>query len=199
MGDTTIEWTRSPDGSKGKTWNVLRGCSRKSEGCVNCYAETYANRFKGPGKPYEGLIAKGGQWNGQIKFVPGRLQDPLRWKKPHRIFVNSMSDLFHENVTDEWIDQIFAVMALSPQHTFQILTKRPERMLKYMTESAEISNGQLTKRHSRSAAFAEKQANVLRWSVLLQAVGGVEARYASLHRRERSIRNPLAKYRVSIF
>jgi protein gp37 len=126
-----IEWTDA-------TWNPIRGCSRVSEGCRNCYAETVANRFCGPGSAYEGVVqidanGKGlGKWNGQIKFVEKRLLDPLHWKQPRKIFVNSMSDLFHENVTDEMLDRIFAVMALCPQHTFQILTKRPERMLAYL-------------------------------------------------------------------
>lgn len=130
MGDkTNIEWTDS-------SWNPIRGCSRVSEGCMNCYAETIAKRFSGEGQPYEGLIAKGGQWNGNIMIVDHILDQPLRWKKPRKIFVNSTSDLFHENVTDEQIDRIFAVMALSPQHTFQVLTKRPERMLEYLTGHA---------------------------------------------------------------
>lgn len=140
MGDkSAIEWTDA-------TWNPLRGCSRVSEGCRNCYAERLAARFSGPGKPYEGLAKIGrvimtdGQkthttpfrWTGEVRFVEEALTLPLRWKKPRRIFVNSMSDLFHEKVPDEWIDRVFAVMALAPQHTFQILTKRPERMRTYM-------------------------------------------------------------------
>jgi protein gp37 len=129
--NTGIEWTDA-------TWNPIRGCSRVSEGCRNCYAETVANRFCGPGSPYEGVVQIGaggkgnGKWNGEIKFVEKHLLNPLRWKKPQRIFVNSMSDLFHEKATDEMLDRIFAVMALCPQHTFQVLTKRPERMVKYL-------------------------------------------------------------------
>lgn len=118
---TGIEWTDA-------TWNPLRGCSRVSEGCRHCYAEGVAKRFSGPGLPYEGLIAKGGQWNGAIKLVPELLDQPLRWRKPRRIFVNSMSDLFHENVPESYVQQVFAVMAKARQHTFQILTKRPDRM-----------------------------------------------------------------------
>lgn len=121
---TGIEWTD-------ETWNPIRGCSRVSPGCEHCYAEKVAKRFSGPGRPYEGLIAKGGQWNGQILLAEHKLADPLRWQSPRMIFVNSMSDLFHEKVPDEWIDQIFAVMALAQQHVFQCLTKRPERMLDY--------------------------------------------------------------------
>jgi protein gp37 len=122
--ETGISWTDS-------TWNPIRGCSRVSEGCRNCYAETVANRFCKPGSPYDGVVQIGadgkgtGKWNGQIRFVEKHLLDPLRWKNPRKIFVNSMSDLFHENVTDEMRDQIFAVIALCPQHDFQILTKRP--------------------------------------------------------------------------
>jgi protein gp37 len=152
---TNIEWTDS-------TWNCLRGCSRVSEGCRHCYAEKVAYRFSGAGQPYEGLVrinAKGErkpEWNGQVRFIEAHLLDPLKWgsvdmngadhvveaktyknfgTRPRRIFVNSMSDLFHENVSDEWIDKIFAVMALCPQHTFQILTKRPRRMLNWATKA----------------------------------------------------------------
>lgn len=126
MADKTkIEWTDA-------TWNPIRGCTRVSEGCRNCYAEGVARRFNGVGLAYEGLInITTGAWNGNIRFVEPHLLDPLKWKEPRRIFVNSMSDLFHENVTDEMRDKIFAVMAMAPQHAFQILTKRPERMLKY--------------------------------------------------------------------
>ncbi len=129
MGDKTgISWTDS-------TWNPIRGCSRVSAGCQNCYAEAVAARFNGPGKPYEGLTKKVGaenRWNGKITFVANLIDQPIRWKRPRRIFVNSMSDLFHENVDERWIDLIFGVMALSPRHTFQILTKRPERMQEYI-------------------------------------------------------------------
>jgi protein gp37 len=129
--NTGIEWTDA-------TWNPIRGCSRVSEGCRNCYAETVANRFCGPGSPYEGVVQIGaggkgnGKWNGEIKFVEKHLLNPLRWKKPQRIFVNSMSDLFHEKVTDEMLCRIFAVMAVANHHTFQILTKRPERMCAFL-------------------------------------------------------------------
>jgi protein gp37 len=90
-----------------------------------------ANRFKGAGQPYEGLIAKGGQWNGEIKLVPEKLAEPLHWRKPRMVFVNSMSDLFHENVPFTTIAQIFSVMSATTRHTFQILTKRPLRMLEF--------------------------------------------------------------------
>jgi protein gp37 len=129
MGDTNIQWAE-------KVWNPLRGCSRKSPGCLNCYAEAVAHRFSQPGQPYEGLthIVNGKPtWNGTIKFVEEHLMDPLRWRKPRRVFVNSMSDLFHENVSDEILDKIFAVMALAPIHKFIVLTKRAERMRAYLS------------------------------------------------------------------
>ena len=135
---TKIEWTQTvnKDGSitKGKSWNPVRGCSIVSKGCTNCYAMKQAHRFSGKGGLYEGLtkLTNGGPvWTGKIKLVPEFLDHPLHWKKPRKVFVNSMSDLFHEDVPDDFIDQVFAVMALCPQHTFQILTKRAERMKKW--------------------------------------------------------------------
>lgn len=120
-----------------ETWNPLRGCSRVSEGCRNCYAESVAGRFSGPGQPFEGLAKRvdgQGRWTGVIRLIEKKLSDPLRWKRPRRVFVNSMSDLFHETVTDDTLDQIFAVMALSRQHSFQVLTKRPQRMRAYLSD-----------------------------------------------------------------
>jgi protein gp37 len=127
MGDQTkggIAWTD-------ETWNPIRGCRRISAGCQNCYAETMASRFAGPGQPYEGL-AKDGRWTGKIALVEKHLCDPLRWRRPRRIFVNSMSDLFFEDLPDAQIDDVFAVMALARRHTFQVLTKRSRRMREYM-------------------------------------------------------------------
>lgn len=116
-----------------ETWNPIRGCSKVSAGCQHCYAETMAARFCGPGRPYEGLIEKG-QWNGKVRFVLERLADPFRWRRPRRIFVNAMSDLFHESLSFEQIDRIFGVMAACWDHTFQVLTKRPARMLEYLNQ-----------------------------------------------------------------
>src|SRR6185312_14280881 len=115
---SNIEWTDA-------TWNPVRGCTKVSPGCAHCYAETFAERWRGvKGHPYEQGF--------DLRLVPEKLTEPLRWKKPRRVFVNSMSDLFHEDVPDGFIDKVFAVMALCPQHTFQVLTKRPERMRHYM-------------------------------------------------------------------
>lgn len=133
MGKTTgIEWTDS-------TWNPVRGCSRVSEGCRNCYAESLAARFSAPGHPYHGLaIFKDGdpRWTGELRLIQNHLQDPLRWKEPRRIFVNSMSDLFHPRVTCDWLARIFDVMARAKQHTYQILTKRPVRMFEALQAAA---------------------------------------------------------------
>lgn len=134
MNKTTIAWTDS-------TWNPTRGCSRVSEGCRNCYAERVASRFSGPGMPYEGL-ARDGRWTGIVRLVEGKLDQPLRWQRPRRIFVNSMSDLFHESLPDDAIDRVFAVMALAP-HVFQVLTKRPERMRAYMQHRMQHRRDQL--------------------------------------------------------
>lgn len=128
---TSIEWTRGDDGSEGKTWNPTRGCSRVSPGCDNCYAMRVAHRFSGPGKPYDGLTRigkRGVDWSGRVRLVPEMLDVPLRWRKPRRVFVNSMSDLFHESLSNEEIAAVFGVMAACPQHTFQVLTKRAKRM-----------------------------------------------------------------------
>lgn len=134
MSDNSkIEWTDA-------TWNPVRGCSRLSPGCGGanhqggCYAEKIAARFSGPGQPFEGFAertAYGGRWTGKMALVDDMLRQPLHWRKPRRIFVNSMSDLFHKDLPDEAIDKVFAVMALAPQHTFQVLTKRADRMREY--------------------------------------------------------------------
>jgi protein gp37 len=131
-----IEWTDA-------TWNPVRGCTRVSPGCGGpyhqggCYAEKIAARFSDPGQPFHGIAKRtkhGGAWTGKLALIDDMLAVPLRWKKPRRIFVNSMSDLFHENLPDEAIDKVFAVMALCPQHTFQVLTKRAARMRAYFAE-----------------------------------------------------------------
>jgi protein gp37 len=105
-----------------------------------------AARFGGEGQAYEGLAYRNGSgahWTGKVRLVEAHLEDPLRWKRPRRIFVNSMSDLFHPLVLDQWIEKIFNVMYAAKQHTFQILTKRPERMLDWISRSAFLSNSPL--------------------------------------------------------
>jgi protein gp37 len=118
---STIEWTDA-------SWNPVTGCDEISPGCDHCYAKVFAERWRGvPGHAYEQGF--------DLKLWPERLELPLRWKKPKRIFVNSMSDLFHKDVPDSYIDRVFAVMTSTgaQHHTFQVLTKRPKRMARYVT------------------------------------------------------------------
>jgi len=131
--DGGIAWTD-------ETWGPIRGCSRVTKSCINCYAESIAKRFSGEGLAYEGLVRlskKDGSplgWNGVVKPVPKRLLDPLRWQRARKIFVNSMSDTFHENLPDSEIDKIMAVMGIARRHTYQSLTKRPQRMKEYLAD-----------------------------------------------------------------
>lgn len=115
MSDKTkIEWTDA-------TWNPMRGCTKISPGCTHCYAETFAERFRGvPGHPFE--------FGFDLRLIPEKLGDPIRWSQPKRIFVNSMSDLFHERVPDEYIEKVCRVMLAANWHTYQVLTKRADRM-----------------------------------------------------------------------
>ncbi len=135
MGDTEISWTHRP-GTRGRTWNPTQGCSRISAGCQHCYAERMAARFADDGWS-QGLInIKTRKWNGVVRLAAHKLADPLRWRQPSTIFVNSMSDLFHENLTNEQIAAVFGVMAAAPQHTFQVLTKRAKRMREWFEWAA---------------------------------------------------------------
>ncbi|HAN19652.1 MAG: hypothetical protein A2X13_14570 [Bacteroidetes bacterium GWC2_33_15] len=142
---TKIEWTN-------ETWNPIIGCSKISEGCKNCYAEKMANRLaymaiKQSNSDFLNingigaytLVTLDGKWNGKTKLVPSAFKKPLEWKKPRMIFICSMGDLFHEYVPFEWIDAVFAITQKCMHHTFQVLTKRPERMLEYF-KSRGITN-----------------------------------------------------------
>lgn len=127
---TKIEWTDA-------TWNPITGCSVVSPGCTNCYAMKLAGTRLKHHPTRAGLTSDskaGPVWNGQVRFNEGMLLDPLRWKRPRMIFVCAHGDLFAEGVPEQWIDQVFAVMAQAQQHTFQVLTKRPERMRFYLIE-----------------------------------------------------------------
>jgi protein gp37 len=119
---TKIEWVQNQDGTKGETWNPISGCTKISEGCRNCYAERMARRLAGrygyPEQPH----------HFDVTFHKDKLDQPLHWKKPKMIFVCSMGDLFHDDVKEEEIMKVFDAMCDAPQHTYQILTKRPERM-----------------------------------------------------------------------
>lgn len=118
-GNSTIEWTDA-------TWNPTRGCTKVSPGCKHCYASTFAERFRGvDGHPYEDGF--------DPRMVPAQLALPLVWRKPKRVFVNSMSDLFMDEVADEYLEAVFGVMQAAGHHTFQVLTKRAERMRAFMS------------------------------------------------------------------
>ncbi|MBC9034682.1 DUF5131 family protein [Sphingomonas sp. JC676] len=136
-GNSSIEWTDV-------TWNPVAGCNIASAGCSNCYAMRMAARLQAMGHPkYEGTTRKSGSrtvWTGRVNVDHSSLNDPVGWKRGKRIFVNSMSDLFHEDVPDAFITAVWATMKLCPQHQFQVLTKRPDRM---------------------AAMFAEKQLPIL--------------------------------------
>lgn len=115
MQESAIEWTEV-------TWNPVTGCDQVSPGCAHCYAKTFAERWVGiPGHHYEQGFA--------LRLWPERLEQPMRWRRPRMIFVNSMSDLFHEDIPDEYVIRVFETMAAASHHTFQVLTKRHERLL----------------------------------------------------------------------
>jgi protein gp37 len=120
-----IAWTN-------ETWNVTTGCSKVTAGCANCYAVTAATRCAHI-PAYEGLVA-GGEWTGRVNLLYDRLAKPLQQTRPRRIFVDSTSDPFHPAVPDEFLVEVLAVMACCPQHTFQVLTKRPRRMAAFFAQ-----------------------------------------------------------------
>src|ERR1700687_950940 len=126
--NSAIEWTDA-------TWNPVRGCTKISPGCAHCYAETFAERFRGvKGHPYEQGFA--------LRLVPGKLGEPLRWRKPKMIFVNSMSDLLHEGGPEEYIAAVARVMVAAKWHTYQVLTKRSERMRKLLNTTLSFAANQ---------------------------------------------------------
>src|SRR5579859_5276802 len=116
--NSTIEWTDA-------TWNPIRGCTKISPGCTHCYAEVFAERFRGvPGHPYEQGF--------DLRLVPEKIFEPLQWTGSRMVFVNSMSDLFHKDVPDAYIQKVAAVMQKANWHIFQILTKRADRMVEML-------------------------------------------------------------------
>lgn len=132
MGKSKIEWTNA-------VWNPLRGCRRISPGCGGpdgggCYAERVAARFSAKGLPFHGyaeMTTSGPRWTGKVDLIPEKLHEPMSWKVGKRIFVNSMSDIWHEDVSFTAVDEIFNIMLRCPQHTFLVLTKRARRMEEY--------------------------------------------------------------------
>lgn len=133
MADTSIEWTDA-------TWNPVAGCAIITPGCTNCYAMRMAARLEAMSvQKYAGLTRKSGGryiWTGRIALDEASLEVPKRWRKPRKIFVNSMSDLFHPDVPEDFIGRVWLAMAATPQHVFQILTKRPERMREVLARIA---------------------------------------------------------------
>ncbi len=172
MSKTKIAWTE-------EVWNPVVGCTKVSEGCKFCYAEKMAKRLACMGaaqkkgkfsdtplwKKYSGLVRwdeKGG-WNGEVFCDESALEIPLHWKKPRKVFVCSMSDLFHKDVPFEFIDKVMAVIALCPQHTFQILTKRPERMAEYFDQAYHTEYG--TEHIGEAIEAITDEPDPLNWSV----------------------------------
>ena len=164
-----IEWTD-------RTWNPVRGCSRVSEGCRNCYAERFAARFSKPGEPFYDFVSQpitarierdltgnAARWTGKVALVPDKLDEPLRWRKPCRVFVNSMSDLFHEGLPDDDIAAVFGVMAAAPSHTFQLLTKRSKRMLRFLSQRDQWSTFKAAARRHGVAA-TKSVPEIVDWS-----------------------------------
>ncbi len=208
-----IEWTDA-------TWNPVRGCTKVSSGCAHCYAEVFAERFRGvPGHPYEQGF--------DLRLVPEKLADPLRWSTSRMIFVNSMSDMFHEDVPDDYIVAIAEVMRVADWHTFQILTKRAVRMkemlrgkLKSIAKKSHIWWG-VSVENKKQGIPRIKQLRVARVAVpflsiepLLEdlgevdisgmawaIVGGESGRGARPMRKTwvRNIRRQCRKYRVPFF
>lgn len=132
MADTSIEWTDA-------TWNPVAGCTILTAGCTNCYAMRMAARLEAMGvDKYQGLTRKSGgraKWTGKIRLDEGSLSTPKTWRQPRKVFVNSMSDLFHPDVPVDFIARVWGVMAECDRHVFQILTKRPERMAELLNRS----------------------------------------------------------------
>jgi len=131
---TKIEWCKNKDGSQGKTWNPVTGCAKISPGCQNCYAERMAKRLRGRcGYDAENPF--------KVTLHPDRLEEPMRWRKPSMIFVCSMGDLFHKDVPDDYIHQVYDAMEAAKQHTFIVCTKRPERMIPVLYETYYLGGG----------------------------------------------------------
>lgn len=135
MADTSIEWTDA-------TWNPVAGCTIMSAGCTNCYAMRMAARLEAMGvDKYRGLTRKSGgraKWTGVLRLDEGALSVPEKWSKPRNVFVNSMSDLFHPEVPSDFIGRVWEVMKRTPRHTYQILTKRPDRMADVLSSGFDV-------------------------------------------------------------
>ncbi len=178
-GSSDIEWTDA-------TWNPVAGCRIVTAGCTNCYAMRMAARLEAMRVPlYSGTTRKSGAkyvWTGKINLNPKVLGQPARWKKPRRIFVNSMSDLFQVGVPEEFLLKVWAAMAAAPQHQFQILTKRPDRMADFTSRKdvpvlsnawlgTSIENAEVTKERLRELRRAKAAVKFVSFEPLLGPVG----------------------------
>ena len=171
---TAIGWTDA-------TWNPLRGCSKISTGCQNCYAERIAAAWAKPGQSYEGTVTPRGLWNGRVRIVDTVMFKPLGWREPRNVFVNSMSDLFHEAVPRADLDRVVAVMAGCPQHWFQALTKRATRMREYLNDPATEANVRLAvAAMGLDATFDWPLQNVI-WGVSIEDQRAAESRLPDLN------------------
>lgn len=162
---TKIEWSDA-------TWNIVTGCSVVSPGCTNCYAMHLAGTRLQHHPSRAGLTKQskaGPVWTGEVRLNEKWLTQPLRWKRPRMIFVCAHGDLFHESVPDAWIDRVFAVMALAPRHTFQVLTKRAKRMRRYFegepaqTRRSIVNNTCFAISQALGAKFTDEQCRVREW------------------------------------
>ncbi len=161
MSESKISWTDT-------TWEIVLGCTRVSAGCQHCYAERLTHRFsQNPvfKNKYDGLIkigTNGPAWNGTVRVLHDELMKPLSWKKPRKVFVCSRSDLFHKDVPFDFIAAVFGVMAATPQHTYQILTKRPERMAEFFAQVKNVALSPAAQNWLRDSRRPEHA-----WEVLL--------------------------------
>jgi protein gp37 len=175
MSDKTpIEWTDA-------TWNPVTGCTKVSPGCQHCYAERLAGRLQAMGNPrYEHGF--------DLTLHPDKLDQPLGWRQPRHIFVNSMSDLFHENVPDEFIRRVFDVMERASWHTFQVLTKRAERLAEIAPPTAKRMAGHL--RRERKVRIAEKTASLGHVDRAVRVGRASKANSDKAHQNERERKVP---------
>jgi len=163
---TKIEWVRNSDGTKGKTWNPVTGCTKISADCAHCYAERMARRLAGR----YGYPAAPNHFD--VTLRPDRLGQPLKWRKPKMVFVVSMGDLFHEDVPSSYITHVFEVMEKARTHTFQVLTKRPERMQRYIKRNWDKMDQYLTNVWLGVTAENQEQADK-RIPILLETPAAV--------------------------
>lgn len=175
MGDTEISWTARP-GTRGKTWNPTQGCFPISPGCANCYACRQAARFSGEGKPFHGLVKLGKKgsgtppkWTGETNFAAHKLIEPLSWREPCTVFVDSMSDLFYDPFTFEQIAAVYGIMAFTPRHTYQILTKRPKRRREFFEWIDEKAQERIVKNPDVEVIAAYDWRAALCWEYAVKA------------------------------